>query len=158
MCKVIFAKSNLSIDYHNQECKKPLVLQQHSYSKHTPHTRTFLLACPNSTAFTLWAKLSEQTVSPRFFSTGATCTTIKVFELPPVMFHYNYENPKLKLVHTKRVLQQISKLWVAIWSVLWPVLEWVNYITKCTERLVDVLSLLQSISFWSRFCHSFTPC
>ena len=41
-------------------------------------------AWPNSTVLTLDAKLREHIVSPTFFSTGATCTIISVFESPPV--------------------------------------------------------------------------
>ena len=43
----------------------------------------FFEACPSSTALTRWANVREQTVSATFFSTGATCTTIKVLESPP---------------------------------------------------------------------------
>lgn len=62
--------------------------------------QTCLLAGPSSTALTLSANFSEQTVSEIFFSTGAICTTIKVFESPPVTLkHTSIEfSPSVRIV------------------------------------------------------------
>lgn len=68
----------------------------------SPVWTTCRLAWPSSTVRTRWAKFKLHTDSPRFFSTGAICTIIKVLLSPPTQnktVDYLSKGLKLYLMH-----------------------------------------------------------
>lgn len=68
----------------------------------SPVWTTCLLAWPSSTVRTRCAKFKLHTDSPRFFSTGAICTIIKVLLSPPTQnktVNYFSKGLKFSLIH-----------------------------------------------------------
>lgn len=76
---------------------RPLLTCERLLCKRTssPACNICLLAWPSSTVLTRWAKFKLHTDSPRFFSTGAICTIIKVLLSPPAKDSRNQKLRKL---------------------------------------------------------------
>ena len=122
---------------------------------------TFLVACPNSTVRTRWANVRLHNVSPTFFIADDICTTINVFESPPLQKQKRLRcagqyMKRISMALTQWILKQKCQLGVPIGDVRLLVFQGMYHVPKGGERPVNILSLFHSEAFWSTFPDSLT--